>query len=194
MTRQRRWSPGKGFIRLQEYGSVAVWMKPLEDGALLAAYFPGWDAALRRHQEKWIIELPRGTDFHWEIFDKPWRIHWLLDDKIHEPGSTLYNVKILKYERCNPSHKQVRDSQVRRHWAGWHRGYKHMWTRRRVRPWEGLDFGTELRSNFPRKIEDALSPKPTQRREYQQYMDKLREQWEQEAFQQEWAELHDHQD
>lgn len=178
MTRARRWSPGEGFIKLQEYGSLAVWMKPLEDGALLAAYLPGSYVAEEGHHEQWIIELPRGTDFHWEILDKPWRIRWLLDNGIPEPGSLLYNVKVHKYEQCNPSHKEVK-TQLRRRWGCWHRGFKHAWSYRRRRPWEGY-WGMEWHTNMPRKINAALLPKLTQRRERQQYRAKLHEQWERE--------------
>lgn len=190
MTRARRWSPGKGFIRLQDFGHVAIWMKPLRDGALLAAYLPRCLDADSNIQEKWIIQLPRGTDFHWDIFNKPHRIRWLLDDKPPEVGSTLYNVKILKFEQCRPSHKEHDCKAAKRNGRivfHSHRGYRHMWVRKRVRLWESLDWGTERRTSMPRKIEAALEPRLTQRYEEAQYVAKLREQWARE-------ELHDHED
>lgn len=189
MARAKRWSPGKGFIKLAEYGTHAIWMKPLKDGALLAAYIPGWDAVGVEHQEKWIIQLPRGSDFHWTILDKMHRIRWLLNDKPIEVGGTLWNVRVLKYERGNPSHKAIRTQLCRRMWGSWHRGHKNMWTRRLVRPWEARYFAYESRPHMPRKIEAALAPRLTQRREQQEYTRALLERWESE-----WAELHGHQD
>lgn len=157
MARAKRWSPGKGFVKLQEYGSVAVWMKALKDGALLAAYRPCWREGQEHLVEKWIIQLPRGTDFHWDILDKTHRIRWLLHDKKPEPGSTLWNVKILKYEVAGASHVERRAQPCRRSWGSWTRGDKHFRTWRRVRPWEGR-WGIEYRGTLPRKIAAALQP------------------------------------
>lgn len=157
---------------------MAVWMKPLRDGALLAVYRPHWGGWEEDLAEHWIVQLPRGTDFHWDVLDKTHRIRWLLGAAGVYPsvGSVLWKVKILKFEVRGVSHTG-RKQQRRRMWGQWHRGHKHMWTKRRVRPWEGLDFGTESRHSMPRKIEAAMLPKLTQRREYEQYMNKLREQW-----------------
>lgn len=200
MTQAKRWSPGRGFTKLQDYGSVAVWMKPQHDGALLAAYLPGYDAAGNEHFEKWIIELPRGADFHWDILDKYRRIRWLLDTEKPELGSTLWGVKILKYEQSGPSHKKLQRQPVRRVWASWHRGHKHFWTGKRIRPWEG-EWGIERIGKLPRKIEAALKPGFEELKAIQAYWENLWARWTEEVEvleerlnTEERVESHDHED
>jgi hypothetical protein len=177
MTRARRWSPGKGFIKINEWGAVATWMKPLPHGALLALYLPRWQEE-GRLVEHWMLYLPRGCDFHWDILDKPWRIRWLLDaDEEVRPGSLLWGVKILLHETRRPSHHRVRE-QHRRMWGCWHRGYRHTWPNRRrgrnLSPYPGEgSWNFERVTRIPGKILAGLEPSVKDKLLAREYLDWL---------------------
>lgn len=170
---QRRWSPGAGFIKLHEYSSVAVWMKPLQNGALLAVYRPLWRHERDDLVEHWIVELPRGSGFHWTVFDKPHRIRWLLNDEPTEPGDSIHGIKIHLYEMKGASHTEHGWS-YRRGGGSWRRGHKHMWTNKRVRMWwSPWETGLERRAKIPRKIEAALEPGVKERHARMAYVEKF---------------------
>lgn len=176
MTRARRWSPGKGWVKIQEWDGTAVWMKALPDGALLASY--QYSAEHDGKMEKWILELPRGSDFHWTILDKPRRIRWVLDD--HEPGDGIYGTKILLHETCGPSHKLYHGIlRERRYHFLRKRGVMFSFRKARrgpvLRGWEP-DYTWTYR--IPRKILAGLEPGPRELAERQAYWKRLAAKWE----------------
>lgn len=178
MTRARRWSPGKGWVKIQEWDGTATWMKALPDGALLASY--QHSAEHDGKMEKWILELPRGSDFHWTIFDKPRRIRWVLDD--HEPGDGIYGTKILLHEICGPSHKLYGGTFPARRYSAWKRR-GHMFSYRRVRRGpvlRGWEPDYDYNSRIPRKILAGLEPGAKELQAAAAYRARLWEQWEQE--------------
>jgi hypothetical protein len=189
--KNRRWSPGVGFIKLYDRGEHAIWVRPLDDGVLLAQYLPGCDRAGVEHFEKWIIEIPRGGDFMWTVLDKPHRIGWLLNDEVAEPGSEMWNVKIHMYEWSGPSHKQYRRGlwQYLRY-NPWKRGRNLRSVWRQAHPISGRHWATrygngQRHDRIPRKILAALKPGLKELRAQASYR---------RAFWEEWAELHDHED
>lgn len=169
MTRARRWSPGKGWVKIQEWDGTATWMKALPDGALLASYRRSWDHEGK--MEKWILELPRGSNFHWTILDKPHRIRWALDD--HEPGDGIYGTRVLLREICGPSHKLYRGMIPERRYD-FMRGRGVMHSFRRVRCFPDYRY----RSRIPRKILAGLEPGHKERMESAAYLKRLWESWE----------------
>lgn len=158
--RAKRWSPGKGWIKITERGDLAIWVKPDRDGLFLAAYLPMWEEGHEHLVEHWIIRMPRGCDFLYDILDKPWRIRWLrtslsLTDRF--PGSALWNVEVLLRETKGASHHKRRERWRRTHGA-WHRGYFSPFRRRLARPWEIRDFAYDHHLYLPRKVTACLQP------------------------------------
>jgi hypothetical protein len=80
--RSRRWQPdGTGWITTYDYGSTAVWMRPVSGGrveiALYSVHLPpglGPDTA-----EVWVVRVPVGSWLPGEVMDKPWRIRWAVE-------------------------------------------------------------------------------------------------------------------
>lgn len=180
----RRWSPGRGYVKICEQGAHAIWVRPLDDGVLLACYLPRWDEAGNELYEKWIIELPRGSFFLWILLDKPHRIGWLFNNQPVEPGSSLWGIKILKHERCHPSHKQYRPGlwgYMRYNPHKRTRGLRSVW--REAHPASGKHWSWNYRNaqrhdRIPRKVLAALEPGLTERRLEEAYTAKLMREWE----------------
>lgn len=69
----RRWSPGKGWLRVLDTGTVAAWMRPEDDGVSIAVYGHDYfDSDTRIY----VARVPRGSYLPWEVVDKPHRIRW----------------------------------------------------------------------------------------------------------------------
>lgn len=120
--RRRRWSPGAGFIKCADYGSTAVWLKPLHDGAQIAVYVPNWWGS-DPYPTTWlhlILEVPRGSWMPWQVLDKVYRILWAETYSDHDnPARHLFGGTWLLREERGPSHKIYRTpgqcGRARRH-------------------------------------------------------------------------------
>lgn len=108
----RRWSPGRGWRRLADRGSTAVWMRPAPDGGLQVAVYTGDGFGYRTDglAEAWIVEAAPGSDLPYHVIDKPRRIRWAMDMANQD--------HVVEVRVMSPSHRRHRRLRRRRSlWA-----------------------------------------------------------------------------
>lgn len=141
-----RWSGEKGWIRVIDAGSLAVWMRPEPPGGVTIAVYTTKNYYFRLDDPGeahiWVVQVPRGSDLPAEVIDKPHRIRWAnADEECHcDPGRDfcVHATWILAWP-TKPSHGRLN----RR--LNWNR---HIW-----------------KTRLPRKVLAALRPLPMRRPE-----------------------------
>lgn len=85
-----RWHPAarrsgkRGWSRIIDTGSLAVWMRPESRGGVTIALYAANYFDDSGHAHIWLVQVPRCSDLPFEIVDKPRRIKWAnADEECH---------------------------------------------------------------------------------------------------------------
>jgi hypothetical protein len=182
---QRRWNPGKGFIKVTEWGDSAVWCKPLADGCLVAIYMPDWWDNLDSESMPtlWyhvIISVPRGSWLPDNIIDKMWRWRWAdRHQDPTEPSWTAWGAVFLLRELRPPSHK-IYHRKIKPFKGStrksWERGHKILFFDRERRYAHRARGGKPF--GLPQSVRRALAPKRKEIKELIAYQQQEWDKWE----------------
>lgn len=149
--RNRRYNPGKGWIKVIDHGNEVIWFLPQKDGCGITIYNdysilgPGLPAGWA---EIWTVFVPRGSELPLEVLDKTHRIRWCLGPKETEYDFMQWGVTAIHIDTVPASHtaKQVRKFGPYRHGSRWGRPWRQK--RRRSYP---------TRLQIPRKVWKGLA-------------------------------------